>query len=57
MRKSAKELERSVKELGMKGAKINSNIRGEYLDDQKYWPIFDEVTNNGEPGITMNQWP
>ena len=54
---SAKELERSVKELGMKGAKINSNIRGEYLDDQKYWPIFDEVTNNGEPGITMNQWP
>jgi 5-carboxyvanillate decarboxylase len=40
---SAKELERSVKELGMKGAKINSNIRGEYLDDQKYWPIFEKA--------------
>ncbi len=35
------ELERAVKELGFKGAKINSNIRGEYLDDEKYWPIFE----------------
>ena len=38
---AARELERAVKELGLKGAKINSHIRGHYLDDKKYWPIFD----------------
>jgi 5-carboxyvanillate decarboxylase len=38
---AAKELERAVKELGLRGAKINSHIRGSYLDDKKYWPIFE----------------
>ena len=38
---AARELERAVKELGLRGAKINSHIRGRYLDDKKYWPIFD----------------
>jgi 5-carboxyvanillate decarboxylase len=38
---AARELERAVKELGLKGAKINSHIRGSYLDDKKYWPIFE----------------
>lgn len=38
---AARELERAVKELGFKGAKVNSNIRGSYLDDKKYWPIFE----------------
>lgn len=37
---AAKELERSVKDLGLKGAKINSHINGEFLDNQKYWPIL-----------------
>ena len=36
----AKELERAVKTLGLKGAVINSHTRGEWLDDQKYWDIF-----------------
>ncbi|MGD9142542.1 MAG: amidohydrolase family protein [Dehalococcoidia bacterium] len=39
--KAAKELERAVKELGLRGVKINSHIRGSYLDDKKYWPIFE----------------
>ena len=39
--KAARELERAVKELGLKGAKINSHIKGDYLDDKKYWPIFE----------------
>jgi len=35
------ELERSVKELGFKGAMILSSISaGEYWDNQKYWAIF-----------------
>ena len=38
---AAKELERGVRSLGLKGAIINSHTRGEYLDDQKFWPIFE----------------
>jgi 5-carboxyvanillate decarboxylase len=38
---AAKELERGVKTLGLKGAIINSHTRGEYLDDSKFWPIFE----------------
>ncbi len=38
---SVKELERTVKTLGFKGAMINSHTRGEYLDDKKYWPILE----------------
>jgi 5-carboxyvanillate decarboxylase len=40
-KKAASELERSVKTLGMKGAVINSHTQGEYLDDPKYWEIFE----------------
>jgi 5-carboxyvanillate decarboxylase len=35
------ELERGVRTLGLKGAVINSHIRGEYLDDPKFWEIFE----------------
>lgn len=35
------ELERCVKTLGFKGALIKSNIRGEYMDDKKYWPVWE----------------
>jgi 5-carboxyvanillate decarboxylase len=38
---AAKELERAVKGLGLKGAKINSHVQGEYLDDPKFWAIFE----------------
>src|SRR5580704_13251333 len=38
---AAKELERGVRQLGLKGAIINSHTRGEYLDDSKFWPIFE----------------
>ena len=38
---AAKELERGVKTLGLKGAIVNSHTRGEYLDDAKFWPIFE----------------
>jgi 2,3-dihydroxybenzoate decarboxylase len=38
---AAKELERGVRKLGLKGAIVNSHTRGEYLDDPKFWPIFE----------------
>jgi 5-carboxyvanillate decarboxylase len=38
---AARELERAVKDLGLKGAKINSRVGNEHLDDKKYWPIFE----------------
>jgi 5-carboxyvanillate decarboxylase len=38
---AAKELDRAVKSLGLKGAHINSHTHGEYLDDRKFWPIFE----------------
>jgi 5-carboxyvanillate decarboxylase len=37
---AAKELERGVRKLGLKGAIINSHTQGEYLDDPKFWDIF-----------------
>ncbi|MBV9955798.1 MAG: amidohydrolase [Pseudolabrys sp.] len=37
---AADELERCVKQLGMKGAMIHGTANGEFLDKQKYWPIF-----------------
>jgi 2,3-dihydroxybenzoate decarboxylase len=39
-REAAKELERGVNSLGLKGAIVNSHTRGEYLDDEKFWEIF-----------------
>jgi len=38
---AAKELERAVTRLKLKGAVINSHTRGEYLDDQKFWPMLE----------------
>jgi len=38
---AAKELERAVNTLGLKGAIINSHTQGEYLDDEKFWAIFE----------------
>jgi 2,3-dihydroxybenzoate decarboxylase len=37
---AAKELDRGVRKLGLKGAIINSHTHGEYLDDPKFWDIF-----------------
>jgi 2,3-dihydroxybenzoate decarboxylase len=38
---AAKEMERGIKKLGLKGVIINSHTQGEYLDDQKFWEIFE----------------
>ena len=38
---AARELERAVRGLGLKGAVINSHTNNEYLDLPKFWPIFE----------------
>ena len=38
---AAKELERAVTQLGFKGAMVNGHTGGEFLDDKKYWAIFE----------------
>jgi 5-carboxyvanillate decarboxylase len=46
---SARELERAVTKLGFKGAVVNSNIQGEYMDLEKYWPIFEKAQSLNVP--------
>ena len=46
---SADELERAVKELGLKGTMIFSNIGGQYLDNQKFWIILERAEELGVP--------
>ncbi len=46
---AASELERTVKELDFRGANINSSIKGEYLDDKKFWGIFEKAERLGVP--------
>lgn len=38
---SAKEIERAVTKLDMRAVLINSHTDGEYLSDQKFWPILE----------------
>jgi len=38
---AAKEIERGVGKLGLKGAIFNGHTRGEWLDDPKFWAIFE----------------
>ncbi len=43
------ELERTVNNLGFRGTKISSNIGGDYLDNQKFWPIFESAEKLSVP--------
>jgi len=46
---AADELVRAVRELGFKGCLINSHTKGEYLDDRKYWVIFERAQELNVP--------
>jgi predicted TIM-barrel fold metal-dependent hydrolase len=43
------ELERCVRELGFRGAKINSHIGNTYLDHERYWPLLERAEALGVP--------
>ena len=38
---AAREIRRATGELGLGGVIINSHTHGEYLDDPRFWPIFE----------------
>lgn len=38
-----KELHRAVKDLGMKGVVLGSNIDGKHLHSEEFWPFYEEV--------------
>jgi 2,3-dihydroxybenzoate decarboxylase len=40
---AADELERAVTQLGFKGALVNGHTNGEYLDEQKFWVVFERA--------------
>jgi 2,3-dihydroxybenzoate decarboxylase len=46
---AADELERTVRELGFKGALINGHTNGEYLEDEKFWPVWERAESLGVP--------
>lgn len=46
---AAKEIERGVTKLGLKGVIINSHTHGEYLDDKKFWDIFEAAESLDVP--------
>jgi 5-carboxyvanillate decarboxylase len=54
---AARELERGMKKLGLKGAVINSHTKGEYLDNPKFWEIFEAAEALNAPIYIHPQTP
>lgn len=44
---AAKELDRAVKQLDMKGVEISSNLNRRYLDDSELWPFYERAQELG----------
>jgi 2,3-dihydroxybenzoate decarboxylase len=54
---AAKELDRAMKKLGLHGAVVNSHTQGEYLDDPKFWEIFEAAEALNAPIYIHPQTP
>ena len=48
-RAAANELERAVRELGLKGALVNGRAQERFLDDPFFWPMFETAEALGVP--------
>jgi 2,3-dihydroxybenzoate decarboxylase len=46
---AAAELDRTVKELGFKGAMIHGLTNGQFIDERIYWPIFERAQDLDVP--------
>lgn len=46
---AAQEIERGISSLHLNGVLINSHTNGEFLDDKKFWPIFEAAIANKAP--------
>src|SRR5262245_7129016 len=47
--RAAREIERAMTVLKLNGVVINSHTNGEYLDEEKYWPILEAAAALGAP--------
>lgn len=47
--KAVEELERTLRDHAFKGAMIHGHVRGRYLDDKFFWPIFERAEILGIP--------
>jgi uncharacterized protein len=54
---AAAELERTVTDLGFKGAMINGHTGGRFLDDRAYWPVFEQAEALGVPVYLHPTYP
>jgi len=54
---SADELERTVKQLGFKGTMILPHVNGEFIDNKKYWPIFERAAKLDVPVYIHPMFP
>src|SRR5712672_4630480 len=52
---SVAEFRRCVTELGFHGAMVNGQTHGHYLDEQKYWPLW-EATQELDVPIYLHPW-
>ena len=43
-KRAAKEIERAINDLKLNGMIVNSHTNSEYLDEQKYWDIFEALS-------------
>lgn len=48
-KRAAKEMRRAIRELHLNGFIINSHTNSEYLDDPKFWPIFEAAEELERP--------
>ena len=46
---AAREIERAMTKLALKGVVVNSHVHGEYLDKQKFWDVFAAAEAHGAP--------
>jgi predicted TIM-barrel fold metal-dependent hydrolase len=54
---AARELERAVKQLGMKGAMIHGLTNGMFHDDQRFWCIYEMAEKLDVPIYFHPAWP
>jgi 5-carboxyvanillate decarboxylase len=47
--RAADEMRRAIEELGLNGFVVNSHTDGEYLDQEKFWPILEAAEALGAP--------
>lgn len=47
--RAAREMERAIRDLKLNGFIVNSHTNNEYLDDPKFWPIFEAAESLDRP--------